>query len=110
MPFRNASAAVIRESKTRGYVLNEGHTKNGGKARFFAALGFTPDNWQDFEAALREQHLTQDAFEAGVNAVGRKWIIEAELKGPKGSARIRSVWFVPFDGDTPSFVTAYPDR
>ena len=107
MRLKNADRAIISEAKLRLYLLRADHPENKGKARLFAALGYTQANWQQLEADLRVQHLTKDAIAGPVNNLGRKWRIEAILQGPSGGARIRSVWMIYFRRDEPYFLTAY---
>ena len=78
-------------------------------------LGFsrpwvTPQSvWQELEADLRIQHLTQDAQPGESLPEGQVFRIRAILKGPNGqSAVVLSVWFVAAVGGAPRFVTAYP--
>jgi hypothetical protein len=105
----NADDAVIDSAKLRDYLLSTAHPLGRFKARFFKALGFTPDQWPELESALRTQHLTQDAEAAGVVPDGRKFTIRAILVGPNGqSASVVSVWVVRTSESAPRFVTAYP--
>ena len=108
MLLPNAERAVIDPSKLDGYVLSASHPVGRFKARFFAALGFTSDNWRDFEAALRAQHLTQAAVAEPVEALGQPFTIRAILKGPASSALVTSVWFFRAGEEAARFVTAYP--
>jgi len=79
------------------------------KARFFAALGYSAERWQELEADLRIQHLTQDCQPGESTKEGQVYTIRAILKGPAGqSAVVLSVWFVSSAGGAPRFVTAYP--
>ena len=109
MLLANLDDAVIDPRKLRDYLLSAEHPLGRFKARFFAALGFSADHWQEFDSALRTQHLTQEA-EAGPTATGgRKFIIRAILTGPNGrSAAVVSVWFIRAGEMAPRFVTAYP--
>jgi hypothetical protein len=101
--------AQIDPQKLHGYLLSESHPVGRFKARFFAALGYTAERWQDLEAALRAQHLTQDAALSASMPEGQLFTIRAILNGPSGqSAVVLSVWFVPATGGPPRFVTAYP--
>jgi hypothetical protein len=105
----NADHATIEPAKLRDYLLSTGHPIGRFKARFFAALGYSPERWQELEEAFRIQHLTQDAQPTGVAATGQKYTIRAILSGPNGqSAVVVSVWFISATGDAPRFVTAYP--
>ena len=105
----NADRAQIDPEKLHGYLLSETHPVGRFKARFFAALGYSPDRWQEFETDLRGQHLTQDAESTESSPHGQTFTIRVILKGPNGqSAMVRSVWFIATGTDTPRFVTAYP--
>ena len=106
----NADRATIDPAKLRDYLLSATHPIGRFKARFFTALGFASDRWEELADALRLQRLTQDAEPAVVpTAQGRKYTIRAILNGPSAqSALVVSVWFIPAGGDVPRFVTAYP--
>jgi hypothetical protein len=105
----NADRATIDPAKLRDYLLSTTHPIGRFKARFFTALGFAPDRWEELAEALRLQHLTQDGEPAVPTAQGRKYTIRAILNGPTAqSAFVVSVWFIPAGGDVPRFVTAYP--
>jgi hypothetical protein len=105
----NADRATIDPAKLRDYLLSPTHPIGRFKARFFAALGYAPERWQELDAAFRIQHLTQDAEPAGIVASGQKYTIRAILNGPNGqSAVVVSVWFILSSGAAPRFVTAYP--
>jgi len=77
----NADDAVIEPAKLRGYLLSAVHPLGRFKARFFGALGFSADRWQELESALRTQHLTQEAESAPVMRSGQKFTIQAILTG-----------------------------
>ena len=105
----NVTRAEIDSEKLRGYLLSPTHPVGRFKARFFAALGYSADDWQTLEADLRIQHLSQDADPGAVTQYGQPYTIRAILKGPNGqSAAVLSIWFVAAAGGAPRFVTAYP--
>ena len=110
MKLPNADRAIVPEAKLRDYLLSPWHREGKSKARLFRALGYSQDNWQQLEADIRAQHLTQDAIEVAPDDFGRRWRIEAPLRGPSGSARIVTVWMIPTGREEPSFVTAYQAR
>jgi len=92
--------------KLHGYVLNPTHPVGRFKARFFAALGYSADDWQTLEADLRIQHPAQ---REPAEPHGQPWTIRAILIGPNGqSAGVVSVRIVLINTDVPRFVTAYP--
>jgi hypothetical protein len=49
----NAHLAVVERRKITEYLLNPTHPDNGGKASFFAALGFDVERWELLAEALR---------------------------------------------------------
>jgi hypothetical protein len=105
----NADDAVIDPAKLRDYLLSTEHPLGRFKARFFGALGFSADRWEELESALRTQHLTQEAHAAAGASGGQKFTIRAILIGPNGqSASVVSVWFTRAGEAVPRFVTAYP--
>ena len=109
MLLPNADLAEIDPQKLHGYLLSKTHPVGRFKARFFAALGYAAERWQELEADLRFQHLTQDAQLAESLPEGQVFTIRAILKGPNAqSAVVLSVWFVAAAGGAPRFVTAYP--
>jgi hypothetical protein len=77
----NADRAIIEASKLRDYLLNPANENTGGKWAIFASLGYTRANWQLLEVDLRQQHLTQEAKDAGDNLYGVKHEIVAVLRG-----------------------------
>ena len=94
MLLPNAERAEIDAAKLRGYLLSPTHPIGRFKARFFAALGYSADEWQTLEADLRIQHLSQDAEPGTVTPYGQPYTIRAILKGPNGeSAFVASIWF-----------------
>ena len=109
MLLPNADDAVIDPAKLRDYLLSTEHPLGRFKARFFGALGFSADRWEELESALRTQHLTQETVPPVVVSGGRKFTIRAILIGPNGqSAAVVSVWFIRTSEAMPRFVTAYP--
>ena len=109
MRLQDADQAVIDPRKLHGYVLSRTHPVGRFKARFFGALGYTAERWQEFETDLRAQHLVQDAELSESLPAGNIFTIRAILKGRNGqSAAVLSVWFAPAVGGPPRFVTAYP--
>ena len=109
MTLPRADAAVIERAKLVDYLLSPVHPVGRFKARFFSRLGFVADRWTEFEAALRAQHLSQDAEPGRTEPHGQLFTIRAILTGPAGeSAVVLSVWFLPAGSSQPRFVTAYP--
>jgi len=73
-------------------------------------LGYSSEEWRQFESDLRNQHLPQDVTLEEQTPYGQKYSIRATLVGPSGSsAAIVSVWVVRTGEEVPRFVTAYPE-
>lgn len=109
MTLPNADRAVIKGTKLFDYLLSNSHPVGRFKAKFFANLGYSQENWQRFETDLRNQHLTRPATLVGTTGHGRKYEIRAILNGPNGRAsEVVSAWIIRNGEDVPRFVTAYP--
>ena len=81
MLLPNAERAEIDPQKLHGYLLSSTHPVGRFKARFFAALGYTAERWQQFEADLRAQHLTQEAQPGESMRDGQIYTIRADQPG-----------------------------
>jgi len=104
----NANQAIIDPLKLHGYLLSTTHPVGRFKTRFFSALGYAAERWQELEGDLRAQHLTQPAELSEVMPEGQLFTIRAILKRRNDqSALVLSVWFVPTTNGVPRFVTAY---
>lgn len=107
--LRNADSAIIDPAKLRDYLLSDTHPVGRFKARFFRALGFSPERWFELETALRMQHLTQPVESTVVRPFGESTTIRATLTGPGGKASVVvSVWVRAEGATAPHLVTAYP--
>jgi len=101
--------AIIDPEKLYGYLLSPSHPVGRFKAAFFATLGYTQENWPQFEADLRQQHLTKDAMPRQRTLHGRKYEIRGIIKGPGGqTGAVVSIWILLANEKVPRFVTAYP--
>lgn len=109
MKIPNASRAIIESTKLRDYLLSPSHPVGRFKVSFFAALGYSQEQWQQLEVDLRAQHLPQDAQPATASSYGQKYEIRAILIGPNGrSAEVVSIWIILAGEDAPRLVAAYP--
>ncbi|MFQ5874049.1 MAG: DUF6883 domain-containing protein [Dehalococcoidia bacterium] len=81
------------------------------KAAFFTRLGYSTQNWEEFEQRLREQILSQDVAQVEESRYGRKFVVQGPLTGPSGeTVQLVSVWVILEQEDVLRFVTAYPGR
>ena len=108
MRIPNADAAVVERRKVTGYLLNAAHPDNGGKAAFFAALGFevaSADRLIDALLTVARGEITEQAG----SPHGDKYVVDGVLSSPSGKrGLIRTVWIVERGKTTPRLVTAYP--
>jgi hypothetical protein len=104
-----SESAIVDRLKLVDYLLNPAHPDNGGKARFFQSLGYTPENWEQLATALRDLARTADVDEEVASPFGTKYIIEAELPSLTArSAAVVTVWICEDPLRLPRLVTAYP--
>ena len=105
----NAHLAIVEREKVVEYLLNPAHPDNGGKAPFFMALGFRPDDWEVFADALRRMASNSSVSRNMETVHGRKYIVDGAIETPVGKTPVvRTVWIIDRGVDTPRLVTAYP--
>lgn len=101
--------AIVAQSKLVEYLLSASHPDGRGKARFFAAHGFTAAGWPSLAAALRNHAAAHPIAERMETPFGVRYVVEGTLSAPDGrEPEVRSVWFVPVGREVPELVTAYP--
>jgi Domain of unknown function (DUF6883) len=109
MKLPNAQVALVEQEKVVQYLLNPAHPDNGGKAAFFGRLGFDPDHWSVFAAALRKLAVTGEVSKTVESPHGTKYVVVGTMDTVSGeSPMVRSVWIVDRGSDVPRLVTAYP--
>jgi hypothetical protein len=108
----NADSVHIDRRKVVDYLLNAEHPDNAGKARFFAGLGFTREDPERLEQALRA--LAREGRLTNVRRTGHgvKYLVEGHLSPYTGGAGrlLRSIWIIDAGNDRPRLVTAYPRK
>ena len=113
MKLRNGHLAVVDRGKVLDYLLNEAHPDNGGKAQFFASLGFSREDPERLMRALREVAEHGQVVKSGESAHGEKYVVDGWLSAHTQESRqspVRTVWIIDRGGDAPRLVTAYPGR
>ena len=107
LPF--AERAVVEPEKVRGYLLSPTHPVGRFKAAFFAALGYSDENWPELQRDLLRIAAGGDAVHGKLSRFGNKYEIAAILQGPSGrSAAVVTVWIVRHGEEIPRLVTAMP--
>lgn len=108
MPIPNAEHAVITEEKIRDYLLNASHPVGGPKAIWFAAIGYSTENWQDLANDLLQVARISEDFTAKSSPFRVKYEVSGVLGRPRFQpALVQSVWIVE-ENDWPRLLTAYP--
>ena len=106
--FHDMFDAVVAEAKVRNYLLATSHPDGGGKATFFLARGFTPQDWQAMADALRAQGSENPVECYEPTPYGKKIIVRCHMVTPDGrNPCILTVWMEE-DGKPIRLVTAYP--
>ena len=94
--------------KLVGYCLNPEHPRGKHKARVFAtALGFTAENADELRAALLAAAAAADAQLAASDRFGDRYVLEFEIKGPRGKGILKSMWIVRHDEITPRLTSCF---
>jgi hypothetical protein len=107
LPF--AERAVVDPEKVRAYLLSPTHPVGRFKAVFFAALGYTDENWVELQRDLLRIALQDAAVQGKFSRFGNKYEVPARLTGPSGrSAAIVTVWMIRHGEAIPRLVTAMP--
>jgi hypothetical protein len=107
LPF--AERAVVEPEKVRDYLVSSTHSVGRFKAVFFAALGYTEENWPELQRDLLQIAERGDATHGKFSRFGNKYEVPAILTGPAGrSAAILTVWIVRHGEQIPRLVSAMP--
>jgi len=109
MNIPNEEHALVEREKVVDYLLNVGHPDGFGKAEFFIAQGFKPENWDILADALRHLLRNFPTTKSMTSIHGKKYIVDGALRSPSGkTANVRTIWIVDAQEDVPRLVTAYP--
>jgi hypothetical protein len=111
--IRNAHIAVVERRKIVEYILNDAHPDNGGKARFFMALGFTRDAPEHLIGALTDIARHGEVVQIAKTVHGEKYVVDGWLSAHTEESNrqpIRTVWIIDRGTEAPRLVTAYPGK
>ena len=105
----NLERAIINPEKLYGYILSTNHPVGRFKAAFFQKLGYSNENWREFEQSLRNLIFSQEAIEVEESRYGKKYIVEGPFESPSGEiVKIVTVWVILKGKNIPRVITAYP--
>lgn len=108
MKLPNAGRAVVDISKLRDYCLNPNHPWGRHKARVFAsALGLTQSDADVLREALLRAALESDARQGEKDYYGERYVLDFQMAGPSGEARVRSSWIILKGEGIPRLTSCY---
>ena len=108
MKLPNGDKAIIDERKLVDYCLNFSHLRGRHKARVFeAALGITTLNYWILRNGLRGAAASGNAIAGETDQFDQRFIIDFDVQGPAGTAKVRSAWIVLNAEDIPRLVSCY---
>jgi hypothetical protein len=109
MKVPGAEVAVVDPAKVRDYLLSPEHPVGRFKARFFASIGYSRDDWQRLVSDLHQIIASNEATLGAQSAFGQKYEVRGTLVGPSRlAAAVVTVWIVLAGERAPRFVTAFP--
>jgi len=107
MKLPNAGNAYVDLEKLTDYCLSSDHPRGKHKARVFeAACGLTANDADFLRHQLLEAAEQGEAVETISDIYGQRFVIECNVRGPNGMARIRTAWIICQGENFPRFVTA----
>jgi hypothetical protein len=106
--MRIPKEAAIADDKLNRYLLVERPWDD--KSGFLRRAGFTPKNWTDLRAAIREATDSTDAVEDGGNEYGAFYRVEGVLVGPVATIPVTLIWMQREADQSFYFVTLKPRK
>jgi hypothetical protein len=109
MRLPNAEEAWIHPDKILKYLLSDTHERGQSKAAFFKRFGFSVDNWDEFDLALRKHAIETEVARTEPTPEGCKYILEGPLECPDGrKPHIRAIWVIEWNQSAARLLSAYP--
>ena len=106
LPF--SDNADVPDKKLSDYLMNENHIDGKSKAKFFKLMGFSENALDVLKKSLLEHAKTRPVIDEKPTPWGNKYVLSCGITSPSGTSPcIISVWMI--EGNTPRFITAYPD-
>lgn len=101
--------AIIPVEKLTCYLLV--FKPQDDKSKYLAQVGFTLDNPQDLEQAIRNLITTEPAILDGDNEYGRFYRVEGQLKGTQNKTlNVVTIWIQWHSDQKYRFVTLKPKK
>ena len=99
---------IIARPKLTHYLLVL-RAKND-KSKYLAQAGFSLEQPDALEAAIRRLVASFDAFEDGFDQYSRYYRVEGTLVGPDGTLPVVTIWLFGLEDQTFRFVTLKPKK
>ena len=108
MKLPGAERAVVDLAKLRDYCLNTQHPRGRHKARVFeSVLGLGATEAEVLRRALLQAAVDGQAVPGESDDYGQRYVVDFELRGPRGRAAVRSNWIILTDEDYPRLTSCY---
>ena len=105
--MRIPNDAIIPESKFTKYLLV--FKPRNDKSQFLAQAGYTLENWQALETAIRRLNRSTEAIEDKTNEYGTFYNVYGELKGINGTIlSVVTIWLRRKSDNKFQFITLKP--
>ncbi len=109
MKLTNKEKAYVPISKLLEYLLSETHPIGKTKSKYLRSAGFNETNVGLLKQGLLNMAQSEDITEEISSPHGVKYIIDGSIKTPAGNfIKMRTVWIIDKEQESPRFVTAYP--
>jgi hypothetical protein len=100
--------AIIPPSKLTDYLLSPRPWDD--KSKFLGQAGFTQNNPEMLENAIRRLVKDEEAVNDGINSYGTFFRVQGSLKGPTGHLAVVLIWLQWKVDGMCHFVTLKPGR
>ena len=108
MKLPGGNHAIVDSQKLVGYCLDQDHPRGKHKARVFAAvLGFTAANADQLRKALLAAASAEEAEPTASDEFGKRYVIDFEVRGPRGIGIVRSSWILRQGEHAPRLTSCY---
>ena len=105
----NAEAANVQFGKVTEYLLVEGHTSGGGKAKFLIGFGYSPEEPEILIGALLKHATENPVVGSRRTNFGMVYEIDGPMECPNGTiVTVRTVWIIDHGKEKPRLVTLIP--
>jgi filamentous hemagglutinin len=100
---------VVPVGKITGYLLNAAHPQGAGKAKFFAAHGFKPEEPDVLISAIKDHADVNSVIEVQETQYGTKSTVRCSVATPDGrNPCVLVVWIREPGREAQTLVTSYP--